>query len=97
MNVLDKEKIINALINQHGLSEAEAEGMYKNAVIVIETAKNAWDELVDRMREIMAGISDYFAEREYFEPNTLWMPVLDTRKESQVLMNKPRFLVRKII
>ena len=94
---MDKEKIINALVTQHGLSEAEAEGMYENAVIVIEGAKNAWDELVGRMREILAGISDYFAEREFIEPKVLWMPVLDTRKESQVMLNKPRFMVRKII
>lgn len=59
-------------------------------------------KIVKEIREIRE-ISEEIKERSgcieevYYEQKTSWPIVWDTRRESQVMSNKPRYFVRKII
>ncbi len=89
--------------DQHGISEEEAEWMIDHAVIGITAMMECLKPIVDAAMQMWKTIKDVALEvYEHYEKlsqkqKVTWPIVWDTRKRSQVMSNKPKFMVRKII
>lgn len=61
---------------------------------MVEAFKEMWSKLSEALKSINEADSK---DNPYKELTYGWHPVKDTRKKSQVMLNKPRFIVRKIL
>lgn len=71
---------------------------------IAKRVKSAFNELLTLFKGIIYQITDVFRiaetsnkKKTYPHLNYPWQTIKDTRKRSQVTINKPRFIVRKII
>lgn len=60
---------------------------------VVKEIKEIWDKLVQSVKQLSCSVMD---DIEYQEKHK-WLMVWDTRRKSQVLLNKPKYLIRKVI
>lgn len=70
--------------------------------VFVKKALNAWKlikELLQRYKDLLSKIGDaYFKHKKQIEHmRSSWNVPFDTRKASQVMMNKPKFTIRKVI
>lgn len=94
---MKREIGIEFIAIRYGISEEDAAKVYEQVITVADKIVGVFDELKNLVLEFVERLHVFIENRETHLEENLWVPVLDTRKPSQVLLNKPRFLVRKII
>lgn len=91
------------MAEKHGVTQADAAWTISTAMTVFEDIKDALVAIAQTLSGVVSQV--WGSVRECVEKNEperssnrqVWPIVWDTRKKSQVLSNKPRFLIRKII
>lgn len=108
-----EQKATDLFIARYGLTTeefAESESYFKNTFgyeqciviirfleiseAIVNSFKNVWDDLKDLPQKI-ANIQENIEKKKVLQSK--WMVQRDTRIKSQVMANKPKHLVRKII
>lgn len=90
------EELTKKIAEQYGVSLAEAASFVSVAMKVTKAVAEIWKivhEVVSRVLEKLKNLK----YEENFDIRQTWSIVWDTRKKSQVILNKPKFAVRKII
>ncbi len=85
-----------------GLSARKGDGM-KSAILGLDSE---FDSLSNALLQKLIGLrkieettqNEFFRQREQLDSiRSSWTTVFDTQKPSQVMLNKPRNMVRKVI
>lgn len=93
---MEKAELIKQVAKKFDLSEEQVEEVFSELLIAFGKIKEAFMDIWERIKPLAI----YFEEEidvPQFEYKWIYPLVLDTCKISQVTMNKPRFIVRKII
>lgn len=104
MDEKEIEELAKEMAEVHGISLDSATSMIVFTVRMVSDVSKAIIEIVkllsDSVGTLWEEIQDCIErlESEYFIcERQVWLMDWDTRKKSQVISNKPRFMVRKII
>lgn len=70
-----------------------------NFEMIIAVVSDAVTQIVDKVIKVFGEIKDAIQRRksQTHDPRGIWPTIFDTRRASQVICNKPRNLVKKII
>ena len=96
------EELSLKMAETHGVTQADAASMIKSAMRSFGDIRDAIIAIGQALSSVMATnwepLRDYNERTEERHSNRrAWLTIRDTRKQSQVTSNKPRFMVRKII
>lgn len=96
MEVKNLEELAKKIAEQQGVSLAEAASIVSYAVKVAGSVVELWQIAYEVVSLIWSKLKNLKFNHD-FDVRKTWLIDWDTRRKSQVTLNKPKFVVLKII
>lgn len=82
------------LAEKYGVPIEDTQRIINNVIVVVSDVVSAIKNLWEIIKE---AADQLLVHEEEWDSKEKWSIVWDTRKKSQVMLNKPKFRVRKVI